>query len=477
MESVVIVETVSWQVCTASTAKYPEHWPGPTGGISVGNPYFFKLLMLQPTNIPRHRSFHLIILILIFAISFPAYHHFLPHFTPITTSEMPNQFAQKILNKLGVGEDHQGQGDAQRTGGPGPHHGGGGSDGPGHVAPCHIAEETHVLSPHGGTYPRLCRLSDGSVLCASTRFEGPTRVLHVTRSVDNGRSFEAWGEVSRADGDCDNLYVCEVGNGPEGPVVLGAFRNHDLGPDRKPSHFRITVCRSNDGGRTWHFLNQAVEHSAAQSNGMGLWEPFIRMGPHGQVELTYSAELAGDNQETFRVVSRDGGQTWSQPHCLTCHSPDERLRDGMQGIVLVQDANTGHGALVLVCETTRHGTFSVEYAISYDEGATWGHRGVVYCPPRGRNAGAPQIARFGNGALAVVFMTDEDAPESDWPKNASVKAVIASGLRGGRIDWSRPMQVSPHNSSWPGVLEVAPGQVMAAYEHGGKPVGKLLRLQ
>lgn len=385
---------------------------------------------------------------------------------------MPNQFAQKILNKLGV-NDHQD--DGQQAGGPGGPQGG--AHGQGHVAPCHIAEETLLLNPQGGTYPRLCRLSDGSVLCASTRFEGKARVLHVARSTDNGRSFAPWGEVSRAEGDCDNLFICEVGNSHEGPIVLGAFRNHDLGPDGKPVHFRITVCRSNDGGRSWHFLCQAVEHSAAQSGGMGLWEPFIRMGPHGQVELTYSAELAGDNQETFRVVSRDGGQTWSQPHCLTCHSPDERLRDGMQGIVLVQDAATGHPALVLVCETTRHGTFSVEYTVSYDEGATWGHRGVAYCPPWGRNAGAPQIARFGNGAMAVVFMTDEDAPESNWPQHASVKAVVASGLRNGKIEWSRPMQVSPPNSSWPGVLEVAPGQVMAAYEHQGKPTGKLLHLQ
>ncbi|KAL4990288.1 Sialidase [Aspergillus falconensis] len=367
---------------------------------------------------------------------------------------MPGHLGQKILSKIGL-NDHRG------------HHGsshGPSSQGP----PLHASRSVHederlVRSQPRGTYPRLAKLSDGSILSACTCFDGPTRILRVGKSTDGGQHFEDFAEVTRGAGDVDNMYLLEVAPN----TVLAAFRNHDLGPNG-PTHFRITVCRSTDGGKSWQFLSQAAEKRPPH----GIWEPFMRMGNRGEVMLTYSEEFAHNNQCTMLVRSMDGGATWSPPQCL--EGKNDLYRDGMNGIAKTYD--NGREALVMVFETTTFGTFNLEALISYDDGYTWGHRHRVYVPPRGHNAGSPQVASFGDGSLAVIFMTDEDHSQVQWTKNASIKVVYGTPPNNGHIQWSPPTVICPHLSHWPGIIALDDRTLLATYECGGPKV-KSITLQ
>lgn len=314
--------------------------------------------------------------------------------------------------------------------------------------------EGELVLAERGTYPRVARLCDGSILAAFAQREGGQRVLRVSKSTDGGRTFTPWGEVSRGAGDVDNMFLLEVT--PQ--KILAAFRNHDLGPNG-PTYFRITVCQSVDGGRHWGFLSQAFEKRPP----FGIWEPFMRRGRHGEVQLMFSQEFAHNDQRSMLVVSRDEGRTWSEPRCV--EGGKEALRDGMVGIADTKDG--GRDALVMVFETTRYGTFNIEAVLSDDDGATWHHRHEVYTPPRGHNAGAPQIASFADGSLVVVFMCDEDAKKVEWTKHAAIKVVFASPPENGKIRWSKPKTLCNGSSSWPGIMPLDHHTVLATYDCGG----------
>ncbi|KJJ29375.1 BNR/Asp-box repeat domain protein [Aspergillus flavus AF70] len=378
---------------------------------------------------------------------------------------MPGNFGQKILKTFGLDDNQHGHGQGQppqqyQHYQPPPQ-----QCYPGQLpGNRHIEDGDRDLHPDKhGTYPRLARLGDGSLLASFTHFQGKTRVLAVSRSTDGGRTFQDWGEVSRGEGDVDNVFLLEVAPG----TVLGAFRNHDIGP-HGPTYFRITVCRSTDAGRSWHFLSQAAEKGAPN----GIWEPFMRLGRQGEVQLTYSLEFAHNNQSTMMVQSFDGGATWTQPRCL--HGDCDALRDGMNGIAPTWD--NGREALVMIFETTSFGTFNLEALISYDDGQTWGWRHRVYVPPQGHNAGAPQIASFADGSLAVIFMTDEDHNEVSWTQNASIKVVFAGPPQNGQIQWSKPTVICPHTSHWPGIAPVDGNTLFATFECEGRPKAKAITL-
>lgn len=367
---------------------------------------------------------------------------------------MPGHLGQKVINALGGGHSHHDPpGHPQKPG-----------QEPGHHLPGRglVNNDERPLSsaPNRGTYPRLVRLSDGSILSSFTRFPDGKRALCVARSTDNGKTFENYSEVTRAAGDVDNMFLVEAAPG----VVLAAFRNHDLGQNG-PTHFRITVCRSMDGGRTWKFASQAAEKKPP----LGIWEPFMRIGRRGEVQLTYSQEYAHNNQCTMLVVSHDHGITWSHPTCL--HGEKDPRRDGMNGIAKTTD--NGREVLVMVFETTTYGPFSVEALISYDDGTTWQHRHEVFRPRKGHNAGSPQISSFADGSLVAVFMTDDESPRVEWVKHAAIKVVFAGPPQNGKIHWSAPQLVAPASSFWPGVMALDHHTALVTYDHGG-PLAKTI---
>ncbi|KAI8958268.1 glycoside hydrolase family 93 protein [Daldinia sp. FL1419] len=332
-----------------------------------------------------------------------------------------------------------------------------------------LGDRESQLAP-GGTYPRLVRLADSGILAASAYTTNGQRTIRVTRSDDDGATFSEIGTVAQSTGDLDNAFLIQLPSGS----ILAAFRNHDKNASGAYTYFRITVCKSDDGGRTWTFLAHAAEQPADASGFNGLWEPFIRFGKDGALQLTYSEELSQTNQETFRTLSYDGGATWSTPVNLRLHGADQQFRDGMQGIASIKDTN-GQDALVMVFEVKDGPNFYLGTVLSYDDGNTWGSRNIIYRPNQ-HNAGAPQIATIGNG-LAVVFMTDEDLPadQLDWANKADIKAIFSSELNNGQLKWTtQTFHLSEDSSYWPGTFQRGDGNIMAVYERGGVPYGRII---
>ncbi|KAK9769882.1 putative Sialidase [Seiridium cardinale] len=332
------------------------------------------------------------------------------------------------------------------------------------------------IQASNNSYVRAVQLSDNSLLLSYTHSDGAARTIEILRSTDDGQSFKPYGEIAHRDSnaDMDNAFLLEVGH-TKPPTVLAAFRNHDQNDDGDYTWFRITVCRSKDGGKSWKFASQAVEFSAESTDGLGVWEPFMRIGEGGKIEMTYSGELAADNQETFKTVS-ENGSTWSRPVNLKVHDESKKLRDGMQGIVKVKDQKNGTDALVMVFETTTRGEsmFNVEYAVSYDGGSNYTDRDVVYMPADTKQAGSPQVVNVGDHGLAVLFMTDESTSTQDWPSVAQVKSVTSDGLKDGKIEWSTtPEIVGDGDSHWPGLLGFD-GKVFGTYDRSGAIQGKFL---
>ncbi|KZP20116.1 glycoside hydrolase family 93 protein [Athelia psychrophila] len=312
------------------------------------------------------------------------------------------------------------------------------------------------LSPAGGgTYPRLLNIN-GAILAAFTTFNGATRTLTISKSVDGGNTYTALGAVASSTGDMDNPNLIQLPNGN----IVCTFRNHDLNSAGAYTYYRITACVSTDGGATWAFLSQVDERTAAGVN--GFWEPFGRISTSNALQVYYASENAANDQDIIMRSSTDGGATWSA--ASTVAGATTTGRDGMPGC----SAFSGDATKVMcVFETTEGaGTFTVKSVVSNNDGVTWGERNQVYIPTgTNNNAGSPQIVTTTGGALVVSFMTDEDTSLHEWVTGANFKIVTSASTD--PAVWGQKTTVAPVQSNWPGLLANGDGTVFGCADTSG----------
>ena len=190
-----------------------------------------------------------------------------------------------------------------------------------------------------GSYMRATKLENGDLLGTYAAVNGTNRTIETVRSSDGAKSWEHVAQVttgSASTSEIDNAFPLQL---PDGRLLV-AFRNHDKeqGTSDEFTWFRLTLCESTDGGKTWQYLSQIAQRDATERN-TGLWEPFLRIADDGSLQAYYSVENSADDQDNVMRTSTDGGRTWSEP--VQVSGSNITARDGMVGI-----AETGNGTLM-----------------------------------------------------------------------------------------------------------------------------------
>jgi len=164
-----------------------------------------------------------------------------------------------------------------------------------------------VMVESGGADERLQKLKDGSLLYTSGERANP---VVFKRSVDDGQTWEAIGGFDCRDFGIKMHYclshVLECSDGAW--LVTGS----DQVPENKPaaSEERVQVYRSLDRGKTWHLLSIVVSPRIGDLPYRGGSESSILELPDGRIAI-YVRESRTDGYPAFRVLSADGGKTWS----------------------------------------------------------------------------------------------------------------------------------------------------------------------
>lgn len=322
-------------------------------------------------------------------------------------------------------------------------------------------------------YPRAVELADGTILGTFDHGIAGGKAIACVRSRDGGRTWGEYGRMAEDQGRVDvaNAFPVQLADG----TIVVAYRHHRL--DKRD--YRIEISASGDGGRRW-------EHRGTIATGqVGLWEPFLLVGKKGDLQAYYASEEGiYPDQRIEMKGSGDAGRTWGAAVTVARKAGS---RDGMPSVVRL-----GDGSLMACFEASDVPPFRfvVRTVRSEDGGTTWGtERGLVYQPANAARqrwaAGAPYLAKMGDGRLLVSYQTDEDVVHRQGDVRADPglgryvyerHAKIGLVMSGDGRSWSRPMRLVGDEevaANWGSLCVLRDGRVLALVTVGGRVWCKL----
>ena len=294
-------------------------------------------------------------------------------------------------------------------------------------------------------YPRVIRLAhsgdaNGDLIALFDVFIGNTDRLLIYRSTDDGRNWSHRSTFTDAAYDgrmcCPTLFELprQMGEQAAGTLLLA----ESAGAAGTLDH-EIKVFRSGDQGQTWTYLS-----SCARGEG-GLWEPSFAIDRAGRLVCYFSDERQVQySQFLGHVVSRDGGQSWSE-ETMDVGVPDGLTRPGMATVIRLPSG--GYVMSFEVCGTPncpvhlKRSADGVHWGNPTDLGARVQTRDGVYA---GRT---PYIALAGGAdSPPALVLTSKGLFGSDDLPAAQSGRMLLVNRAGGAGDWSfipSPAPVSP----------------------------------
>lgn len=280
-----------------------------------------------------------------------------------------------------------------------------------------------------GTNERLQRLRDGSLLFISGE-KVPT--IEIKRSSDEGETWTVVGSFDvRTLGLETHYAVSHLLEASDGTWFLASSdlvpRSETDSEDRPRE--RLQVFRSSDLGQSWELRAVLDTYSASGHSGS---EVSILEIPDGRLVI-YARESREDGYPAFRIFSRDGGKTWSQPEDLPIpisgRVKADFLPDGR--IMLTTRSYMGRPALRAWVEDPMERVGFQIGGIHFDDRSSKGLKdGALYIDNDGRSGQFTRyLLRPPHGPKGRIELTAEVLVKENRGQAATIAIPFAGQLR------------------------------------------------